>query len=75
MNEEQKHICHTCFREFEANQMKTNAIGNPSMTCLTCFEILGKGPGYSSATSEADDAKWLEGTQERKEQLQKEGKI
>jgi hypothetical protein len=55
--------------------MKQNAMGKPSMTCNSCHQILGKGPGQSGSIDEKSGEEWLSGSSDRKLELQNKGKI
>lgn len=70
-----KYICGICYREFEEGMMKKFASGEISNQCTNCYNIIGKGPGYSNNSSEDEDRKWFENTNERREKLIKEGKL
>jgi len=63
-----KKICKLCYREVDENLM-AGAI------CITCANILGKGPGYSDYISQEQAEKWFEGLEERKKSLRKAGKL
>jgi hypothetical protein len=63
-----KKICKLCYREFDEEFMKGNY-------CFTCLEILGKGAGYKDRASVEKAEKWFEGAKERKEKLEKEGRL
>lgn len=69
-------ICTSCYREYrDASFMAQNAIGQPSQQCKTCYDILGKGPGYSSAHTDQEAEEWFNGLKERKEELKKHNRI
>ena len=55
--------------------MKKNLVGIVSSNCNTCYDIIGKGPGYDDVLSGYEAEKWLQGTSVRKEQLIREGKL
>lgn len=68
-------ICLTCYREVEDNEMKQQADGGLSRQCKTCYDMIGKGAGYSDFYSDEEVERWLEGLSERKHELINEGKL
>lgn len=65
-------VCKTCFREYrDPSFMQKNASGEISDQCKTCYDMIGKGPGYSSLHTDAEVEIWFEGTKERREKIEK----
>lgn len=63
-------ICKHCYRERQASDMRWNAADEISDMCLTCYDMIGKGPGYNSVHSDAEIEVWFEGTKERREKYE-----
>ena len=69
MNETKKLICYTCYRETEESNMVHYPSGLPARQCLTCKDIIGKGPGYSQKGDPAFEERWFEDIEKRKQKL------
>ena len=74
-NNSKTYVCEMCFREFPENLMKKNQGGEITNQCITCYNILGKGAGYSASISDEKAEKWFEGATERENKLKEEGRI
>lgn len=68
-------ICKTCYRTSKETEMQRNLMGEISETCVTCYSIIGKGPGYDDNASDVFAEEWYKGTAERREKLVKDGRI
>lgn len=69
------HICKICYREFLEDQMKRNAVGKIVSQCITCYDIIGKGPGYTDKSNTQTEEDWFDGSTKRMSKLKQEGKL
>jgi len=67
--EQELKICKTCYREFPEDQMAS------AEECQTCKDMIGKGDGYGKQYTDEQVEEWFEGTIERMEKLEEEGKL
>lgn len=68
-------VCTSCYREYrDESFMQKNATGEPSNQCKTCYDMIGKGPGYSSFHTDAEVEVWFENTTERRKKYENLGK-
>jgi len=66
--ENKLHICFACYREFSADRMKKNMIGDISDQCMVCYGIMGGKRGFGGDATQSEE-EWFLGIQERKQGL------